>query len=137
MEQKNLRVLSVIVIIVTNHLNISCKTRFMLRYLLWSLFILHDSTESRVKDENPVEFPMETQFEHLDQLNKTWYNLIGVVSHAGDVYSGHYTAYAKNTLTEKWYSFNDTLVHQINCPVNKPHISKKAYMLIYAKENKN
>ncbi len=92
---------------------------------------------TRVKDENPVEFPMETQFKHLDPLNKSRYDLIGIVSHIGDIFSGHYTAYAKNTLTQKWYHFNDSSVDLINSLVNEPRISQNAYMLIYAKENKN
>ena len=87
---------------------------------------------TQVKDENPIEFPMRTQFEHLDPMNKSWYDLIGVVSHVGDIYSGHYTAYAKNASSEKWYHFNDSSVNQINYPVNEPHVSKNAYMLIYA-----
>ena len=92
---------------------------------------------TKVKDENPIEFPMETQFKRLDPLNNSWYHLIGIVSHSGTIYSGHYTAYAKNVLTTKWYHFNDSFVTQISSPVNESHISRNAYMLLYSRDDKN
>jgi len=92
---------------------------------------------TKVKDENPIEFPMETQFKRLDPLNNFWYHLIGIVSHSGSIYSGHYTAYAKNVLTTKWYHFNDSFVTPISSPVNESHISRNAYMLLYSRDDKN
>lgn len=31
------------------------------------------------------------------------YDLYGIVNHYGTLYGGHYTAYCKNFLNERWY----------------------------------
>ncbi|KAK7814749.1 hypothetical protein U0070_018073, partial [Myodes glareolus] len=36
------------------------------------------------------------------------YNLCAVVNHFGDLDGGHYTAFCKNSVTQAWYSFDDT-----------------------------
>ena len=36
------------------------------------------------------------------------YNLYAVSNHNGTMFSGHYTAYAKNPYCNQWYSFNDS-----------------------------
>ena len=88
---------------------------------------------TRVKDENPVEFPIKYNFDGSDESR---YELIGIISHVGSIYSGHYTAYAKNSWTQKWYYFNDSTTHPIDKSVNDPSVARNAYMLIYTKEKR-
>jgi ubiquitin carboxyl-terminal hydrolase 4/11/15 len=61
-----------------------------------------------------VEFPGPD--EELDMTNycagntekkKIAYELIGVSNHFGGLGGGHYTAYAKNHFSQKWYDYND------------------------------
>jgi ubiquitin C-terminal hydrolase len=42
------------------------------------------------------------------------YDLFSVINHYGSIASGHYTAFAKNYLSEKWYEFNDATLTEIN-----------------------
>ena len=58
------------------------------------------------------------------------YDLYGICNHSGSVHGGHYTAYVKNA-NNKWYSFNDTNVSEINPTML---ISSKAYCLFYRKK---
>jgi ubiquitin carboxyl-terminal hydrolase 8 len=58
------------------------------------------------------------------------YDLYGICNHSGSVHGGHYTAYVKNA-NNKWYSFNDTNVSEIN---SNMLISTKAYCLFYRKK---
>ncbi|XP_058283191.1 inactive ubiquitin carboxyl-terminal hydrolase 50 [Hylobates moloch] len=41
------------------------------------------------------------------------YDLSAVVNHFGDLDGGHYTAFCKNSVTQAWYSFDDTRVSEI------------------------
>lgn len=38
------------------------------------------------------------------------YELFGVCNHYGVLSSGHYTAYCKNFMNNKWYEFNDNKI---------------------------
>ena len=44
---------------------------------------------------------------------KMIYNLIGVSNHYGGLGGGHYTAFAKNPLNDKWYEYNDSNVSSV------------------------
>jgi ubiquitin C-terminal hydrolase len=58
------------------------------------------------------------------------YDLFGVGNHSGGAMGGHYTAYIKNA-NDKWYSFNDTQVNEMN----EDHIiTNQAYCLFYRKK---
>ncbi|XP_006831718.1 PREDICTED: putative ubiquitin carboxyl-terminal hydrolase 50-like [Chrysochloris asiatica] len=57
------------------------------------------------------------------------YNLCAVVNHFGDLDGGHYTAFCKNSVSQAWYSFDDTRVSEI------PKASVQtatAYLLFYS-----
>jgi ubiquitin carboxyl-terminal hydrolase 4/11/15 len=41
------------------------------------------------------------------------YELYGVVNHYGTMGGGHYTAYCKNFLNNKWYEFDDSRVSEV------------------------
>jgi ubiquitin carboxyl-terminal hydrolase 4/11/15 len=47
----------------------------------------------------------------------------------GGLGGGHYTAYAKNILNEKWYLFDDSSVHEVRDLSRM--ISSNAYVLFY------
>jgi len=49
----------------------------------------------------------------------------------GGLSGGHYTAYAKNRLQDKWFSFNDTSVTPVRDP--KAVRTPTAYVLFYQK----
>lgn len=90
------------------------------KFELWStpdILVIHlkrfmtQSRFSRAKLGTKVEFPVE----ELDL--SSWvtgpagdkalvYDLIGVDNHMGSMAGGHYTAYAKNFITDDWCSFN-------------------------------
>ncbi|XP_029431732.1 putative ubiquitin carboxyl-terminal hydrolase 50 isoform X1 [Rhinatrema bivittatum] len=56
------------------------------------------------------------------------YHLYAVVNHFGDLDWGHYTAYCKNPVTQRWYTFDDTRF--FNIPESTVQTSN-AYMLFY------
>jgi len=41
------------------------------------------------------------------------YDLFAVSNHFGGTGGGHYTAYAKNPKTKKWYDFDDSYVKEV------------------------
>ncbi|XP_065900654.1 ubiquitin carboxyl-terminal hydrolase 4-like isoform X3 [Dysidea avara] len=65
-----------------------------------------------------VEFPIYgldlSNYVINPDASKPVYNLFGVVNHYGGGTYGHYTAYAKNYLTGKWYHFDDSNVYEVD-----------------------
>ncbi|KAM9201524.1 ubiquitin carboxyl-terminal hydrolase 50 isoform 1-T1 [Dugong dugon] len=57
------------------------------------------------------------------------YNLCAVVNHFGDLDGGHYTAFCRNSVTQGWYSFDDTRVSEIP---NTSVQTATAYLLFYS-----
>ena len=57
------------------------------------------------------------------------YDLIGVGNHYGSIHGGHYVAFAKNHLKNKWYEFNDDSVNEMDNENNV--VTKSAYVLFY------
>ncbi|GME75905.1 unnamed protein product [Ambrosiozyma monospora] len=58
------------------------------------------------------------------------YDLIGVDNHFGGLGGGHYTAYVKNFIDDKWYYFNDSSVSPAD-PAQS--VTGSAYLLFYRK----
>ncbi|KFV58313.1 Putative ubiquitin carboxyl-terminal hydrolase 50, partial [Gavia stellata] len=56
------------------------------------------------------------------------YSLCAVVNHSGFLDDGHYTAFCKHSLTENWYSFNDTQITKV--PSSSVQ-TDTAYLLFY------
>jgi ubiquitin C-terminal hydrolase len=53
--------------------------------------------------------------QHDNSLPKhTTYDLVAVINHRGGLGGGHYVAYAKNSLTSKWYEFDDRTVSEVD-----------------------
>ena len=70
-----------------------------------------------------IKFNIKINFvEFLDLSNYieykntgTKYKLIGVITHIGESsMSGHFIAYCRDPITEKWYKYNDTIVNKVN-----------------------
>lgn len=87
------------------------------------------------KIQKLVNFPIEnlnlSKYVNGYKKNEYIYNLYGVANHTGSSSGGHYFSYIKNA-NNKWYSFNDTNVSEINI---FNIISPKAYLLFYTKKN--
>ncbi|KAG7468755.1 ubiquitin carboxyl-terminal hydrolase 8, partial [Solea senegalensis] len=57
------------------------------------------------------------------------YGLYAVSNHYGGLDGGHYTAYCKNALKQRWYKFDDHEVSEISTSSVK---SSAAYILFYS-----
>ena len=104
--------------------------------LPYYLIIHFQRTVKSVKSENFIEIPFYFDFKdfcenkNFDDLN---YELIATINHFGSSSrSGHYLAYCKNYYDNKWYSFNDSLVSEIN---QKDVINNKTIIVLYQKKN--
>ncbi|XP_075064034.1 ubiquitin carboxyl-terminal hydrolase 8 [Mixophyes fleayi] len=119
----------------------NCKSRrdSMKKIEIWKLppvLLVHlkrFSYEGRWKQklQTCVDFPLE----HLDLSQyvigpKTFkkYNLFGVSNHYGGLDGGHYTAYCKNAMKQKWFKFDDHEVSEISVSSVK---TSAAYILFY------
>lgn len=56
------------------------------------------------------------------------YDLYAVSNHMGSLYGGHYTAHCKNSLTNKWYYFNDS---SCGATSESDIVCSSAYVLFY------
>ncbi|KAM9312638.1 ubiquitin carboxyl-terminal hydrolase 8 [Gastrophryne carolinensis] len=119
----------------------NCKTRrdSTKKIEIWKLppvLLVHlkrFSYEGRWKQklQTCVDFPLD----HLDLSPyvigpKTFrkYSLFGVSNHYGGLDGGHYTAYCKNALKQRWYKFDDHEVSDLSVSSVK---SSAAYILFY------
>ncbi len=69
-----------------------------------------------------------------DYDRTTRYDLVAVSTHNGSLAGGHYTAFAKNFDTQKWYYFNDDAV----CDADEGKIiTENAYILVYQQQENN
>ena len=64
---------------------------------------------------------------------KIKYDLFAVANHYGSLYFGHYTAFCKNSITNKWFEFNDSSVIEIDD--ESKIISHNAYVLFYKQKD--
>lgn len=68
-------------------------------------------------------------------IKNTKYNLWAICCHAGISNYGHYIAYCKNLINNKWYEFNDETINYIPDEyVEEELVSDKAYVLFYMKQ---
>ena len=89
------------------------------------------------KINTKVNFPLK----NLDISNyiiskykkKIKYDLFAVANHYGSLYYGHYTAFCKNSINNRWYEYNDSCVTEIND--ESKIISSNAYVLFYRQKN--
>ncbi|RCI10149.1 hypothetical protein L249_8413 [Ophiocordyceps polyrhachis-furcata BCC 54312] len=92
----------------------------------------------REKLDMLVDFPIE----NLDLTSRVIekedgkvevYDLIAVDDHYGGLGGGHYTAYAKNFVDGRWYSFNDSAVHIVSDLSSM--VTSAAYLLFYRRRS--
>uniref|UniRef100_A0A7S2WPD8 USP domain-containing protein n=1 Tax=Mucochytrium quahogii TaxID=96639 RepID=A0A7S2WPD8_9STRA len=107
-------------------------------------FTFNFQTGRRVKVNTKFTFPLELDLgQYIENDGESWYELIGVICHAGSGYSGHYICYGRmdllrpdmdsqavhgdldwnkvcgktkvptNNIQGVWYKFNDTSVHRV------------------------
>ncbi|XP_037947694.1 ubiquitin carboxyl-terminal hydrolase 20 isoform X2 [Teleopsis dalmanni] len=96
----------------------------------------HDLLYSSKISSNVI-FPLEEldmrPFLHKNCSSQiSLYNLSSVICHHGTVGSGHYTCFARNVLTDRWYEYDDHNV--IEVPANYVQ-NCQAYVLFYRKYN--
>ena len=60
------------------------------------------------------------------------YDLVGVINHYGSMNFGHYVAFAKNSITDQWYEFNDSSVSMIT---EGSVCNSAAYVLFYKRRD--
>lgn len=92
------------------------------------------------KLEDKIVFPINdldmTPFVVSNELkasNSMKYDLYAVSNHYGSLSFGHYTAYAKNHETGKWYDYNDSNVSE--CYSASDVVSPSAYVLYYIRKD--
>ncbi|KAM7345786.1 ubiquitin specific protease 20/33 [Cochliomyia hominivorax] len=96
----------------------------------------HDLSYSS-KISSHVEFPLENfdmrSYIHKDCKSQVaHYNLSSVICHHGTVGGGHYTCFARNAITNRWYEFDDHHVNEVQPEVVQ---NCQAYVLFYHKTN--
>ncbi|XP_067118526.1 ubiquitin carboxyl-terminal hydrolase 8-like [Centruroides vittatus] len=84
----------------------------------------------REKLQTYVDFPVDLEIPSFTKNQKfTKYQLYGVLNHYGTLEGGHYTAYCKNSLYNRWYKYDDHEVYDIYESDIK---TSAAYMLFYS-----
>ena len=94
-----------------------------------------DNSGQRFKLNSKVEYSQNLTIHTLEQgfVN---YSLHGVVCHTGSAMGGHYYAYLRPSVENKWYCFNDTKVTVAKTEeVFDNNFSNSAYILLYVMTN--
>jgi len=90
------------------------------------------TTYWRDKIDTYIDFPIEgldlTKYVLNPNEPPPIYDLFAESIHSGGLSGGHYTAYAKNHKTGRWYSFNDSWASETDAASLK---SRGAYVLFY------
>lgn len=98
------------------------------------IIVLKRFMKNGSKKTNKIDFPIKelnlNKYCNGYRKNKNIFDLICVSNHIGNLNSGHYYAYCKNSENEKWYNFNDSNVREIN---ESEIVSDSAYCLFYQK----
>ncbi|NXE64439.1 UBP4 hydrolase, partial [Calcarius ornatus] len=114
------------------------------KFDLWSLpriLVVHLKRFSysrywRDKLDTVVEFPIRglnmSEFVCDPRAGSYVYDLIAVSNHYGAMGVGHYTAYAKNKVNDKWYYFDDS---SVSVASEDQIVTKAAYVLFYERRN--
>ncbi|XP_069809026.1 ubiquitin carboxyl-terminal hydrolase 43 [Dendropsophus ebraccatus] len=72
--------------------------------------------------------PYQLDNAHLD----VQYDLYAVCNHHGSLQGGHYTAYCRNSVDARWYSYDDSNVDHV---LEEDVCTRGAYLLFYQKRN--
>lgn len=95
-------------------------------------------TNTGTKNNSTIKFPFEnltfTDNYHEFRPRNYSYSLYGVIYHMGSLCGGHYIAYTKNPINNKWYRFNDSDVHYIpDEDIESEIMNGNSYILFYKK----
>nr|XP_023415999.1 ubiquitin carboxyl-terminal hydrolase 4 isoform X2 [Cavia porcellus] len=116
------------------------------KFDLWSLpkiLVVHLKRFSynrywRDKLDTVVEFPVRalnmSEFVCDPSAQPYVYDLIAVSNHYGAMGVGHYTAYAKNKFSGKWYYFDDS---NVSLASEDQIVTKAAYVLFYQRRDED
>lgn len=112
---------------------------------LWNtpeIFIVHLKrfSNNRQKINSHIDYPIKglKLNNYKSSFNQTSevYDLYAVANHMGSFHGGHYTAYCKNHLNNKWYEHNDSMVTYIpENDVKNKVVSNNGYILFYERRN--
>ncbi|KAI1892727.1 hypothetical protein AGOR_G00136520 [Albula goreensis] len=114
------------------------------KFDLWSLpriLVVHLKRFSynrcwRDKLDTVVDFPIRdlnmSEFVCDPKASPYVYDLIAVSNHYGGMGGGHYTAFAKNEVDEKWYYFDDS---SVSSATEDQIVTKAAYVLFYQRRD--
>jgi ubiquitin carboxyl-terminal hydrolase 8 len=124
------------------------KTAAIRTMLIWELpeiLIIHlkrfvVTQHGTRKVHTLVNFPLDDLSLSNCQIGwhdaNTKYKLYAISEHRGGYGSGHYVSYCHNSVTMKWYEFNDDDVFFIpDEDVKKEIVTPHAYMMFYVKQN--
>eukprot|EP01083_Nonionella_stella_P092178 257938_1 len=93
--------------------------------------------EFREKIESQVNFPLSgldlSQWITDPQSDGAVYDLYAVSNHSGGLGGGHYTAYALNPVSQKWYMYDDSSTYPVGDDKLDDIVSSSAYVLFYIK----
>ncbi|XP_048874257.1 ubiquitin carboxyl-terminal hydrolase 4-like isoform X2 [Brienomyrus brachyistius] len=124
----------------------TCKKhqRATKKFDLWSLpriLVVHLKRFSynrcwRDKLDTVVDFPIRnlnmSEFVCNPKAGRHVYDLFAVSNHYGGLGGGHYTAFAKNNVDEKWYYFDDS---SVSSATEDQIVTKAAYVLFYQRRD--
>jgi ubiquitin carboxyl-terminal hydrolase 8 len=92
------------------------------------------------KTSSTVVFPIENldmsnYISDLHRIDNKQYDLWSISVHRGTCNYGHYVAYGKNPINNKWYEFNDSdITHVPYNDLATEIITKDAYLLFYVRK---
>ncbi len=96
------------------------------------------------KTNSKVTFPiydltLNNNFTNIHNTDNCKYDLWAISEHRGASKEfGHYVAYGKNSINNKWYEFNDSAITHIpDNDLDKEVITQNAYMLIYVRNRES
>jgi len=91
-----------------------------------------------MKITTPVIYPLEnldmSKYYSGFRNNSMKYNLYAVSNHWGNTNGGHYTAFRKHPISNKWYLYNDNQVIEVQNP-EKNIVNQGAYCLFYQRND--
>ena len=96
----------------------------------------HYTTKTRSKVVFPIDdFDVTDYMSELHTISNTHYELKAISEHQGSYGFGHYIAYCKNSINNKWYEFNDDdVIHVPYDQLEKEIVTTNAYVLFYVRK---
>jgi len=105
-------------------------------YLLPEILIINLNRGKNAVYQCNVNFPEELDLTNyvINKDYNTRYELYAVICHIGpSSMSGHFVAYCRNRMDDKWYLYNDSIVTL--CEKPKEYLNKMPYILFYKSKN--